>query len=668
MSRYEDSGGTGRAQPQEPHEAGPSEPIESDASAADPAPAESTESGPAPETASPQADQNDTSAAAADNDASAEADQTDASATDDNNDPSAPGDNNELSAPAANGPEAEGIPAAVAAADSTAAEPAPADSRSGGLKRKSRPTAPGKRPRRPGRRWFGGRYSTSSVALGGLAGLLALVLVAGSLAVYVKYREVWDSITRVDVSPDLRSSSLPPPDPNALNLLLIGSDSRSGENGAIGGSAGISGARSDTDMIVHIAPGERRVVVISFPRDTVVPILNCAPEDGTTGQTAQPGQVEQLNATFAYGGPGCLWETLEQETGIHINDFIELTFVGFEQAINALGGVNVCLPETVHDPMSGLNLGAGYHHIWGGQALEFWRTREDLGEGDDLQRIVRDQYLMAALLQGIEHSGLLSSPSKMLNVVDALSSNRNITVDDQLTPTQMFRIAEDMHGISTESVQFVTSPYTTYEPNPNWVQWEQPQAEDLFAAVAHDNALPKSTSTGKKSKHHKKSKRGKKAASEPTPTVQPSSTPLAQASQVQASQVRVAVYNGTTASNLATTTSAALTARGFDVIGQPLDASSDTYTDSVIQYASSADLAKAQYLAEQVGPAGDVQLQLDAQVSAGTMNLIIGSTFSALQPVPSSSALENIASTYGGINGNVNICSDQSAFAGPDGA
>jgi hypothetical protein len=250
----------------------------------------------------------------------------------------------------------------------------------------------------------------------------------------------------------------------------------------------------------------------------------------------------------------------------------------------------------------------------------------------------------------------------MLSVLDALTSNRNISVDDQLTPTQMLRIAEDLHGISTESVQFVTSPYTTYEPNPNWVQWEEPQAEDLFAAVAHDNTLPKSASKAKKGKAHKKSNGGKKAAGQPTSTPQPSSTP-----SVQPSQVQVAVYNGTTASNLATTTSAALTARGFDVIGQPLDAASDTYTDSVIEYASAAELPEAQYLEQQVGPAGDVQLQLDPQVSAGTMNLIVGSTFSALQPVPSSSSLENIASTYGGISGNVNICSDKAAFEGPDG-
>jgi LCP family protein required for cell wall assembly len=619
MSRV-DSGGQESAQPQQPDEARSEEPIESDASEAESASSES--------------------AIAAQNDA-ADQDAEDRDARDHDAGP---------------------VPATIAAAAADAG-PAPASPVSGeSAARKPRPTPPGKGPRKRGRKWFGGRYPTSSVALGGLACLLAIVLVAGLLTAYLKYREVWDSITRVDVSADLHSSKLPPPDPNALNILLIGSDSRSGENGAIGGSTGISGARSDTVMLVHIAPGERQIVVISFPRDTVVPILKCTPEDGTQGQTAQPGQIEQLNATFAYGGPGCLWETLEEETGIHINDFMELTFVGFEQAINALGGVNVCLPETVHDPMSGLNLGAGYHHIWGGQALEFWRTREDLGEGDDLQRIVRDQYLMAALMQGIEHSGLLSSPTKMLGVLDALTSNRNITVDEQLSLSEMLRIADDLHGISTESVQFVTSPYTSYEPNPNWVQWEQPQAEDLFAAVAHDNSLPKSDSTAKKGKHGKGSKSGKIAASTPTPSPQPSSS-----GSVQPSQVRVAVYNGTTSGNLATTTSAALTARGFDVVGQPLDAASDTYTDSVIQYASAADLPEAQLLEQEVGPSGDVQLQLDPQLSGGTMNLILGSTFSALQPAPSSSPLENIASTYGGITGNVNICSDKAAFAGPDG-
>ncbi|MBO0824321.1 MAG: LCP family protein, partial [Actinobacteria bacterium] len=272
------------------------------------------------------------------------------------------------------------------------------------------------------------------MVLGSLAVFAAAVLVAGSLTAYLKYRSVWDRIDRVDVSGDLHKARRPPVDPNAENILLIGSDTRVGVNGKIGGSAGIGGARSDTIILVHIAPGAHHVDVLSFPRDSVVPILNCTPEGGTSGQTAQPAyDVEQINATYAYGGPGCLWETIEQTTGIHINDFVELTFSGFERVIDALHGVEVCLPRAVNDPLSGLNLSAGPHHVLGPEALAFWRTREDLGTGSDPQRIQRDQFLMVSLFQGIEHSGLLKSPTTMLSVIDAMTSHRDLVTDSGLT-------------------------------------------------------------------------------------------------------------------------------------------------------------------------------------------------------------------------------------------
>ena len=110
--------------------------------------------------------------------------------------------------------------------------------------------------------------------------------------------------------------------------------------------------------------------------------------------------------------------------------------------------------------------------------------------GDDPQRIQRDQFLMAALVQGIEHSGLLNSPSDMLRVITALTSNRNITIDDQLTPGKLLQIGEAMRGISTSSIQFVTVPWTGYQANQNWVQWVQPNADHLFSAIAHDTKLP----------------------------------------------------------------------------------------------------------------------------------------------------------------------------------
>jgi len=506
------------------------------------------------------------------------------------------------------------------------------------------------------RRRTGRRLKTSTAVLASLAVLLAVVLGGGVLAVYLKYRSAWDGIARVDVSGDLHAANRPPADPNAENILLIGSDTRVGVNGQIGGSQGISGARSDTIILVHIAPGAHSIDVVSIPRDSVVPILNCTPEGGTSGQTGQPSyDIEQINATYAYGGPGCLWETFEQTTGIHINDFIELTFSGFEQLINTLHGVNVCLPQAVNDPMSGLNLSAGVHHVYGPEALAFWRTREDLGTGSDPQRIQRDQFLMSSLFQGLEHSSLLNSPSTMLSVIDTLTSHQDVVTDSGLTPSVMLRIGEAIRGIRGNNVQFVTVPWTTYtgnaqwinssetpnSGNPNWVQWVQPQANELFSAIAHDTSLPKT-------------------AKAPPSTVE----------TVSPADVRVQVLNGSQTSGLATSTSASLTQRGFSVIGPPSDAATNTYTDSVIEYSGPAELTEARTLA-QVIP--DVTLQQNPSLTGTTLQLILGSTFTSLLPAgnstgsSSSSGLSSIAVTYGGITGSTNICSDSSAFSGPDG-
>jgi LCP family protein required for cell wall assembly len=486
------------------------------------------------------------------------------------------------------------------------------------------------------------QHSTTSLLLGGLAIFVAVVMAGGSLVVYMKYRTVWDGITRVNVSADLHGKR-PPVDPNALNILLIGSDSRSGVNGKIGGGTSADGARSDTDIVLHIAPGAHQVVAMSVPRDSVVPILNCAREGQSPGQAAQPaGTIEQINSTFSNGGPGCLWKTIEQTTGIHINDFIQLTFIGFEKAVDALGGVSVCLPGAVDDPASGLKLSAGRHHVYGREALAFWRTREGVGMGDDPQRIQRDQYLMAALVQGIEHSGLLKSPHKMLSVIDALTGHGYLTTDDGLTPSKLLQLAEALRGVSGASVQFVEVPWTTYQPNANWVQWLQPTAGNLFSAIAHDTRLPKAP-------------KGKKVKTIVT---------------AKPSQVQVAVYNGGTTNGLGTTTASALTARGFHVIGQAANAAKNTYTKSVIEYGSAAQLPAAQTLAQQIG--ANVTLQLDPHLGSATLHLIIGSMFTALQPVTArkpasaaSSGIQNLAGTYGGITANTRICSDQSAFSGP---
>ena len=280
----------------------------------------------------------------------------------------------------------------------------------------------------------------------------------------------------------------PPKLNNAENILLIGSDTRVGQDGIGGSAASTPGGRSDTLMLLHISPGHHEVTVISIPRETMVPILSCPASDGTAGQQAEPGQLELINAALDFGGPVCTWKTFEAVTGIHLDHFIELDFTGFEQIVDDLGGVTVCLPFAVDDPQSGLDLSAGRHHVFGHEALAFWRTREGLGTGSDIQRIQRDQYLMVALVQGMEHSGLLHSPSKILKVVrDATSA---MTTDTGLDQNAMLQIADSLDGITSSSVQFITAPNGEYSANINDVVFEQPQADELFSAIAarHDAA------------------------------------------------------------------------------------------------------------------------------------------------------------------------------------
>jgi LCP family protein required for cell wall assembly len=345
---------------------------------------------------------------------------------------------------------------------------------SGGMRQQRPPS--GYRPPR------NGTHSLRMRLLGGVAVALAIGLVAVSLTAYLKYRSVWDSIQRVQVS---GLGDRPPQFTTAMNILLIGSDSRSGANQGFG--AGISGQRSDTIIVLHLAPGGHSAIVLSIPRDSVVPVLSCPPEAGTPGQAAQPGQMEQINATFAYGGPGCLWKTVEQTTHLRIDHFIELNFTGFEHVINDIGGVSICLPFAINDPLSRLRLGPGVHHVGGAEALAFWRARY-IGEGSDLQRIERDQYLMAAVLQGVEHSDLLGSPSRLLSVITDVA--RSMTTDSGLDVSTMIHIVESLRQMQPGTVQFIELPTVAYAPNPDWVSWPASDRQ-LFLAIAHDRVLPR---------------------------------------------------------------------------------------------------------------------------------------------------------------------------------
>ena len=505
---------------------------------------------------------------------------------------------------------------------------------------------PGKKPGRrrpaigpPQNRKSGFRYGRRGKWLGGIA-IVAMVGVVGtSLVAYAKYRSVLGSIHRENVTAAMLGHR--PPFTAGLNILVIGSDSRAGLGSKFG--ADVLGARSDTSMLLHIAPGHTRADIISFPRDSMVPILSCSNDGlGHTGQTAQAGQLERLNATFSAGGAPCLWKTLEQTTGIRIQHFVEVNFAGFESIVNDVHGVPVCLPFAINNAQSRLHLSAGKHVVSGAQALAFVRLREDIGEGSDTQRIQRQQYFLAAVMQKLKATGLLSQPSRIFAVVRDVA--KSLTTDSGLDLTTMLRIATSMKSLSSSSVQFITVPVVPYVGDPAAeLSWEQPQADRLFRAVEADRELPAAT-------------KGKKAKKSTVPTV-------------SAAKVNVDVLNGSGVTGIAGSTASALTAKGFKVTGTG-PAPNYAFTSNVIEYASAAQLPEVNTLKAQFG---SVAVKQDAALSANSVTLILGSSFKGLSTASGSGSaksasqkLDNLAKSYGGITANTNICSDAAAFEGPD--
>jgi LCP family protein required for cell wall assembly len=498
----------------------------------------------------------------------------------------------------------------------------------------------------PGRPW---RRPTSRTIAVSAAVVVAALLVTTVLGGYLKYRSVWDSIHRITVT---GLGKRPPQYTSALNLLVFGSGSVAGLTRRqqlawhVGSEQG--DAIAETLMIVHISPGRHQVTVMNIPRDTVVPVYGCAQGSGGgtswPGQQASPGSVEQIGDTLSYGGPACLWKTVEHQTGIRIDHFIELSYLGLIRIVNGIGGVDVCLPFAVHNVNSGLRLTAGTHHINGVTFLEFWRTRENIGTGSDLQRIQRDDFLLAQVLKGVVHSGLLSNPVKLVQVVSGTAST--LTTDSGLTQSGMLQTAESLRGVSGKAVQLITVPNDPYSGNLNWVEFSQPLAHRLFRAIAHDTKLPS------KARH---------------PGLARRVLPATAAHTIPASQVTVEVLNGAGIAGIAGTAAAALTARGFHVTGTA-DAAHFGHTRSVIEYASAAELPAVAILRQQIPGAA---VRRVPRLAGGTLHLIIGSNFTRLapqsphKPRPQQPSPGGLAVAYGGINGGASCQSDASAFAGP---
>jgi LCP family protein required for cell wall assembly len=268
----------------------------------------------------------------------------------------------------------------------------------------------------------------------------------------------------------------------STNILLIGSDSRAGANRRYGVD---TGARSDTTILLHVSPNGDRAVAISFPRDSMVQIPACKKKKNGSKTPAQFGMI---NVAYAEAGSICTWHTIESLTGIHIDHFVEVDFSGFKRVVDALGGVEICVPRPIVDPRADLTLKAGRQIVKGDQALGYVRTRYVLGDGSDLDRIKRQQKFLASVAKKALDGNMLADPVRTYRFLSA--ATKSISTDDKLTLIAMRKLAGSVKGMTTGTVRFVTVPTKAYPKDPNRVQWDMAQAGPLFDAVRQDNNLP----------------------------------------------------------------------------------------------------------------------------------------------------------------------------------
>ncbi|MFF0458954.1 LCP family protein [Streptomyces mexicanus] len=351
-------------------------------------------------------------------------------------------------------------------------------------------------PRRARRSAHGGRRATRPKRRWGrivLITLVVLVVAAGGVG-YWLYSSVDGNIKGVDIDKaigDDRPQKLPT---SGQNILILGSDSRAGANAAL--DAGhVSGARSDTALVMHIPEGRTKAVAVSIPRDTLVTRPACTKKDGTQVPSAER---VMFNSIYSQVGPACVVKTVEQMSGVRMDHYVEIDFAGFKGLVDAIGGVTVTLDQDIHDTSSGLNLPAGTHRLNGTQALQFVRTRHGVGDGSDLGRIGLQQQFMLALLSEIKKQDLLGSPTKTYKIADKLTAA--LTTDSELASlTKLADFGRSLNGVDPATMETIMLPVQYDKIDPNRVVAAEPQATQLWKAVRSDSEIPESA---KKSPAH----------------------------------------------------------------------------------------------------------------------------------------------------------------------
>jgi LCP family protein required for cell wall assembly len=218
-----------------------------------------------------------------------------------------------------------------------------------------------------------------------------------------------------------------------------------------------------------------------------------------------PAALGKINAAFAFGGAPLLIETVENETGIRIDHYIEIGFAGFAGMVDALGGIEVCTKRDIDDPGSHLVLPAGVHTLNGVESLKYVRTRDFDGMGD-LGRMQRQQQFMSAVLRKVTSTGVLLNPVKLVNFFNA--AIETIKTDSELNKSDLLTLAKQMKNLSSSNVRTLTIPLGNTNARVagvgSVVTWDSELAPELFNRIREDLPLtdevtpsPSASTTGK---------------------------------------------------------------------------------------------------------------------------------------------------------------------------
>ena len=284
----------------------------------------------------------------------------------------------------------------------------------------------------------------------------------------------------------------PKKESSAVNYLIVGSDTREGLSRAeikrlkVGGTEVAAGKRSDTMLLIHISKKRDKAAIISIPRDTYALI----PEHTTTQGKVIPATHSKINSAFNWGGAPLLIETFEEMSGLRIDHYIEVNFVGFVRMVDALGGVEICTKKDIDDPKSHLVLPAGRHTLDGVDSLKYVRTRQFDGLGD-LGRMKRQQEFAGAMLRKATSAGVLLNPVKMIDFIN--SALDSVVTDDGLSQGDLLTLGKQLRNLSASSVRTLTIPLKYYNYSKNGVSaavlWDPVLAPELFERIKNDDAL-----------------------------------------------------------------------------------------------------------------------------------------------------------------------------------